>query len=375
MFWSRESATVNGMYRCFEQSLTASVHLGLMPQLLRRKKKWPIDDQVGFGEAMLILWQSLQKGKHVAQYQQFDSVRKIRSLAANMQYARAEGNQDGIGFKDGGKALGLVKCSTNSTLFSMFIKGCEKRMGRVIKQDVALSVDILLALLTSLEETCQEHPKETQEYRKSVLLGACLVIGFCSALRGNEILLVESSALCKFKDVGKNHVTPHVIVPLMGRFKGETGERNVLRPLVNVTQSGIPIRHWVERLIEVLVHDGRDNASEPGPAFCDEKGLALSYGYMNQLFHEELERVQQVYPDLIGPDVTVCDVYNLYRSLRRGATSRANVLNYTDTVINTNNRWRTTQSNKGKGGLTKMSQLYVEVSMIVGTLLEFSASL
>jgi hypothetical protein len=362
------------MFRCFEQSARAAQHLGLTPHLLKRTKKWPVDDQVGFGEAMLVLWQSLQKGKHVSGHQQFDSVRKIRSLSAGMQQARMEMGQDGLCFKDGGKTFGLAQCRTNSTLFTMFMKGCERRMGRIVKQDMALSVDILLAILANLEESWRAG-KEPAAKRNSVLLGACLVIGFCSALRGNEIFLVEGSSLCKYKDMGRDHSMPHVVVPLMGRFKGETGERNVLRPLVNVTKSGIPVRKWIERLINILSLEGRGSTAEPGPAFCDEKGFVVTYSYMNQLFHEELEKIQQANPDLIFPDVDVCEIYNLYRSLRRGATSRANALNYTDTVINTNNRWRTTQSNKGKGGLTKMSQLYVEISMSLETLLQFSASL
>jgi hypothetical protein len=292
-----------------------------------------------------------------------------------MQQARIDVGQEGMCFKDGGKTFGLTRCCTNSALFTMFIKGCEKRMGRIIKQDMALSVDILLAVLRSLEITWNESEGEAVQHRNSALLGACLVIGFCSALRGNEIFLVESTSLCKYKDMGQDHSPPYVIVPLMGRFKGETGERNVLRPLVNITKSGIKVRRWIERLVSMLVREGRDDVSKPGPAFCDEKGFVLAYGYMNQLFHEALEKIQQERPDLIAPDVEVCETYNLHRSLRRGATSRANALNYSDTLINTNNRWRTTQTNKGKGGLTKMSQLYVEVSLSLNTLLEFSASL
>ena len=42
---------------------------------------------------------------------------------------------------------------------------------------------------------------------------------------------------------------PHIVAPLMGRFKGETGERNLLLCMVNVTASGIPVRKWLERLV------------------------------------------------------------------------------------------------------------------------------
>jgi hypothetical protein len=161
----------------------------------------------------------------------------------------------------------------------------------------------------------------------------------------------------------------------MGRFKGETGERNVLRVLVHTTASGIKIGKWVERLVRLLVAEGRNDMKHPGPAFCDEKGVVLSYGKVNEWFHDELAKVQNTHSGLIPIEVDVTETYNIYRSLRRGATSRASELNYTETLINLNNRWRNTQTNKGKGGLWKMSQLYVEISLVLKNLLAFSASL
>lgn len=56
--------------------------------------------------------------------------------------------------------------------------------------------------------------------------------------------------------------------------------------------------------------------------------MVLSYGIVNELFHEELMKIQDTCSDLISGDVVVMEVYNIYRSLRRGATSRATELNY-----------------------------------------------
>jgi hypothetical protein len=293
-----------------------------------------------------------------------------------MQHARAREAMDGIGFKDGNRTNTLTKATSNSFLFSKFMKGCEKRMGRTLKQDAALAVDILIQILKNLDTELKQGC-ETQAVRRRdiVMLGAFLVIGFCDALRGNEVFLVEASTLCKYDGSGKHHKQPHVVVPLMGRFKGETGERNVMRVLVEQTKSGIQVTKWVVRLVNVLKQEGRDNTYKPGPAFCDRNGDVLGYQFLNGLFHEELTKVQEAHPDLIHPDVEVGETYNLYRSLRRGATSRASYLNYSETVINLNNRWRATQSNQGKGGLKKMSQLYVDISLVLPTLLEFSASL
>ena len=60
---------------------------------------------------------------------------------------------------------------------------------------------------------------------------------------------------------GKYHVVlvPHLIAPLLGRFKNETGERNVLIPLPNVTANRLKIRVWIERLVEVLKKEGRQD--------------------------------------------------------------------------------------------------------------------
>ena len=43
--------------------------------------------------------------------------------------------------------------------------------------------------------------------------------------------------------------TPHVVIPLLGGFKNEKGEKIHLMLLVNVTKSGSNVRMWIERLI------------------------------------------------------------------------------------------------------------------------------
>lgn len=151
VFWSKETSTVLGMYRTFDQGLQSALHLGLKPGFLQGRSPWPLKDNVGFGEAMLILWHSLKKGKTSETNQQFDSVRKLRSLSSNMAAAHPHSSMDGISFKDKGKVLSLNRSGVDSALFGRFIKGCEKRMGRILRQDMGLSVAILLVILSNLE--------------------------------------------------------------------------------------------------------------------------------------------------------------------------------------------------------------------------------
>ena len=67
---------------------------------------------------------------------------------------------------------------------------------------------------------------------------------------------------------------PHVVVCLMGRFKSEMGEHNVLLPFASVTASGIKFRWWIKQLVQVLVLEGRSEGN-PGPAFCDKEVFVL----------------------------------------------------------------------------------------------------
>jgi hypothetical protein len=50
----------------------------------------------------------------------------------------------------------------------------------------------------------------------------------------------DVSSFLKYLDVGATDlVNPHVIVPLIGRLKGETGERYHMMVLARVTVSGV----------------------------------------------------------------------------------------------------------------------------------------
>ena len=68
------------------------------------------------------------------------------------------------------------------------------------------------------------------------MCGAAYVILFGGALIGDEVLLTEDRELVKIVNSGKLDTSAsHVVVPLVGRFKGEEGEINVLLALDNIT--------------------------------------------------------------------------------------------------------------------------------------------
>ena len=78
---------------------------------------------------------------------------------------------------------------------------------------------------------------------------------------------------------------PHWLVTVMGRFKGEDGDRIYPLPLVNLSFSGIRIRMWLERLVALFKEEGKTNC----PNLCHMEGCILSTAAIESAFHRILE--------------------------------------------------------------------------------------
>ena len=91
-----------------------------------------------------------------------------------------------------------------------------------------------------------------------------------------------------------------VIVPLLGRFKGEHHAKQHLMISVATTGSGTPVKLWLDRVLAVHAACGRSS----GPAFVDEKGFQLSTADMNVLFLDVITDIYESHPKLFGLDIT-----------------------------------------------------------------------
>ena len=375
MLWSSEGSTVGHSLGNLRKAARMSALLNLAPHHVPRGP-WPVGDNLGFQVAIEILRASQEKGRNSADYVQFDTVRKIRSCYTNAFDSSPFAVLDPFSFKgDFGKTYHFSKSPLNSILFRKFMMGLEKRMGRLVFQDLALSVELLLELLAAYEVELESPEVPWNRRRSIVMSGAAFVVLFAGALRGGEVLLLEASELCKRIGDGKNHrIGPHVLVPLMGRFKGENGERNVLLALCNVSSNGkIPIRKWIERLVAVLMHEGKHR--DVGPALCNQDGYVMHQSELNKELWEMLRRIQISRPDLCAPDLEIENKYKVFRSFRRGATTRAKEFKVGEDVINMNNRWRKVQNKSGTMPNLPMSDLYTEIQQALLTRLRFSKCL
>ncbi len=123
---------------------------------------------------------------------------------------------------------------------------------------------------------------------------------------------------------------------LLGRIKGETGEKYHLMPLREETQSGLQPRLWIWRALEALEKRGITR----GPLFQMPTGNPIRFGIMEPKFIERLEAVQMSRPDLLSDQVEVAEAYGIRRSLRRGSTTEAGNKGVLPEVIDANNHWR-----------------------------------
>ena len=147
-------------------------------------------------------------------YQQFDSVRKLRSAARNTHLNSVIGAAATHAFMgERGKIFRLTSDPTYSQFFTKFIHGCEKRMGQ------ALSIEILLEILHAYEVELLCKTTSRTRRRAIVMSGSSLVIGYCGGLRGGEITLTEATSTCQLINEGTGKATsPHVVVWIISLY-------------------------------------------------------------------------------------------------------------------------------------------------------------
>ena len=115
----------------------------------------------------------------------------------------------------------------------------------------------------------------------------CVIYGY--SLRGYEWFWGDCQRFIDGINIGNdNRQDTHVIVSVMGRFKGEERDRMYLIPLINVTQPVIRIRVWLEILVALLKSEGRTNL----PQFCDEEGYMLLESSIGSVFQPITEEIQ-----------------------------------------------------------------------------------
>lgn len=315
--WGRESSSVGATLRAMGQMVKMWTRVGLAPSFAPLGP-YPVEDSFGFSVAIAMVMKSLEPGKY-ATHQQFETIRKLRAAYLNAFMASLAGTSSLRTVGGDRTKYFLTDSPTQSLFFERFSRGCLCRMGQIVKQDWAIPLPVVHALLETLESDWTEAQKLGRRDQELIgMLGAYVVIAFCGSFRGNEVFLADMHGAAKYL-IARDLPPNTVIIPLLGRFKGKTGERYHLTPLAAVTSSGIQVRLWVKRLVDIKTSRGYVR----GPLFGDVYGVAVKAKTIEMELMEHLQGIKDAQPGLVPSDLDVYEDFGISRSFRRGATLTA----------------------------------------------------
>lgn len=372
-FWSRESATVEANRREGIRVLGLSARLGIDDPYPERRT-FPVTDSFGMLVACQSLLRSLDLGINTRTIQ-FETMRKLRSHYSNYYHTLPNGT--GLTtIADGRGTATFTGSPTYCYWFRRFMTGCHRRMGDTWLPDRATTIDEILHAYIILEEDWAKFQEDRDMQLQTALAAMILVGGFSGALRGEELPKIELGAIRKHWEEAIHHPrSPHVPLVLSGRFKQTEGEKLFFLPLACRSISGIDNRLWTHRVIEAYGKMGVFS----GPLFrVSKKGGKVrrsSVGDLDVLYHGLMQRVQERWPRVLGPEVKIQDEMSVRRSLRRGSTTEASNQGIPKEVIEANQRWGKHQRSRGVLPSMSMMERYSDARANVGYLIKYSGGL
>ncbi len=266
--------------RAVTQLTTQLRHVGLEPALPALGPH-PVEDCCGLRVAIAMLLKSLEPGRYHATYQQFETIRKLRAGFSNVYMASVIGSQ-AMRTVGGDRVKHYLTYSPMQSLwFERFSQGCLRRMGQDVRQDWAITLAAMGALMQCFDRDWEVAT--TWEQRNEIAVCAAYsVIAFCGSFRGNKVFLVDLAGLRKYWRELEGQ--EHAIVPLLGRYKGEQHSRYHLVPMAVRTNSGLEVKLWIDRLVRVKEEKGHMQ----GPAFQDGRGVLVSARWLEGKIMDQL---------------------------------------------------------------------------------------
>jgi hypothetical protein len=185
------------------------------------------------------------------------------------------------------------------------------------------------------------------------------------------VVKMDIAGFMLYFEAGRDHASPHVMIPLLGRFKGKTGEQWHLLPIVWRSRSGIEAGSWASRLLTSLLERNRRH----GFVFADKKGKQTKASTLEPRFYEQLNWVWMRYPDLFAPNLNIEDDYGIARSCRRGSSTEAANQGVPSGIIEMICRWRKVERAQGRAPNLGMREHYMEVTQALEAFLQYSRPL
>lgn len=335
-----------------------------------------MEDQVGMGLQVDMLQKSLVANGRIEKFVQAETLRQLKSTYTKNWDSSPRGVSEGAAFARGTGRVRPTACPTQSEWNYDSWRGLESRMGHKSKANHALSMGAMVQTITFIKEDAR-HAESQEEANYLWKVGAFLTICTVASLRGYEGFYTELAALRKYQHVGQGGsvptrmtkstilseeqcmALPHVVIPLLGKFKGEIGIDHHIINVASETMSGLQPRWWVDKLVEVADMEGRI----AGPVFATPGGkLAVSADY-DATFRTYLHKVKAE-TNHIPFEMDVDAMFGISRTPRKTAASRAKRAGYAD-KLEEMNRWRKVEIAANRRVRQMMSALYSEAVLLM----------
>ena len=367
-FWARRPDTTSGLRRLFFEQVKVGEHFEF--EMFEPPGPFRQNCDSGTRSALGVLWQSQKPGRH-EEKQKCSSVRKVRSLNTNLHDASVRAAESLVWRSDKSRFVATTAPS-DSEWHVKFVAGLHARIGDRRKRDAAISIQQMLALQDLMEtewvDSIEADDLGTQ--RAVAEIGAFFLTACCASLRGFELPKIVLSELRNQIVLESRHgETPHVGIPLRGRFKARSNAiERLLVFTAAVTASGLKPGIWLDRLVRTLENLGITN----GWLFQDDKGIQRPLSYFEDGFHTRLFAIRDADPTLFEAGTDILEDHHLARSLRRGAAARATNAGADESDTNWINRWNTGGSEIASG---PMHVICSDQKQTLETFLRFSLAL
>ena len=354
-FWSHSSKTVASHVSQVRFMLRYARQLDInLP--FPRLGPWPIGHHLGMLQAVMVLRRSMEpgRGRDTVQY---GTARKARSAHTVIWDNSPEAGADITLSSSSAKGRYVATCNpSEGRWYQYFATGCCARMGDIVKQDKAYTIEVLHKLLSMYEMEYQDLGSDMS--MNSMCSVMFLLLTCLGGMRGYEavwtdlVTLRHDIELCERAD---DYTA--IAWPIVGRFKAHDGIAGCyMIPIAGETDSGIQFFLWTQRFVNKLA----DSGLYEGWAFKDSNGdRAVAADYRHNIF-TKLETIQST-TTLIDPRCDVWEDYGIQRSGRRFFTTQCTIKGVPPHLIELQARWSTDRANGERSVQRTMIHLYSEV--------------
>jgi hypothetical protein len=215
-FWLHTSKTVANHVRKVRNMARYGAMLGYSPMPILGP--WALYTHLGMDAAIMVLMRSMEKGK-VGATVKYGTARKARATLTVLWESSPSSGEDLT------LSSGLVKgrfvatlCPSEGRWYQHFETGICARMGDVVTQDQAYTIEVLLALIDMFEQEWQMNYLEMSLHS----LSSCmfLLVSSLGGMQGFEVVWTNLAALrydLSYCEAAEDDTA--ISWPIVGRFK------------------------------------------------------------------------------------------------------------------------------------------------------------